>query len=77
MQRDDVEFAAAPSVISEQDVRACRAQVLRRAFLGLAAEEETKRLIGLFVVLGMVALILKGFLIARWFRVRKQRRSGR
>jgi hypothetical protein len=24
-----------------------------------------------------VALILKGFLIARWFRVRKQRRSGR
>ncbi|MFN7560549.1 MAG: hypothetical protein ACK5TH_02120 [Prosthecobacter sp.] len=44
---------------------------------GLAAEEETKRLIGLFVVLGMVALILKGFLIARWFRVRKQRRSGR
>jgi hypothetical protein len=44
---------------------------------GLAAEEETKRLIGLFVVLGMVALILKGFLIARWFRARKQRRSGR
>ncbi len=42
---------------------------------GLAAEEETKRLIGLFVVLGMVALILKGFLIARWFANRKKRRK--
>ncbi len=43
---------------------------------GLAAEEETKRLIGLLVVLGMVALILKGFLIARWFVNRKKRRKG-
>ena len=42
---------------------------------GLAAEEETKRMIGLFVVLGMVALILKGFLIARWFANRKKRRK--
>jgi vacuolar-type H+-ATPase subunit I/STV1 len=42
---------------------------------GLAAEEETKRLIGIFVVLGMVALILKGFLIARWFANRKKRRK--
>jgi len=42
---------------------------------GLAAEKETKRLIGLFVVLGMVALILKGFLIARWFANRKKRRT--
>jgi len=41
-----------------------------------AAEEETKRLIGLFIVLGMVALILKGFLIARWFANRKKLRKG-
>ena len=43
---------------------------------GLAAEEETKRLIGLFVVLGMVALILKGLLIARWFANRKRRQKA-
>jgi len=43
---------------------------------GLAAEEETKRMIGIFVVLGMVALILKGFLIARWFAHRKKRRKA-
>lgn len=41
----------------------------------LAAEEETKRLIGLMVVLGMVALILKGFFIARWFANRKKRKA--
>ena len=43
---------------------------------GLAVEEETKRLIGIFVVLGMVALILKGFLIARRFANGKKRRKA-
>jgi hypothetical protein len=40
-----------------------------------ADEAETRRLIGLLVVLGMVALILKGLLLARWFKARKRRSS--
>lgn len=40
---------------------------------GTADQAETRRLIGLLVVLGMAALILKGFLLARWFRARKRR----
>lgn len=36
-----------------------------------ATEDETQGLIGLFVALGMAVLILKGFLIARWFANRE------
>jgi hypothetical protein len=40
-----------------------------------SSEEETRRTIGILVVAGMVALVLKGFLIARWFANRKKRRQ--
>jgi len=38
-------------------------------------EEEARRTIGIIVVAGMVALILKGLLIARWVRARKKARE--
>lgn len=42
--------------------------------IAASSEEDARRMIGLLVVAGMVALVLKGFLIARWFARRKKRR---
>jgi len=36
-------------------------------------DDESRRLLGMIVVAGMVALLLKGWLIARWFSRRKRR----
>jgi hypothetical protein len=38
-----------------------------------SSEEEARRTIGILVVAGMVALVLKGLLIARWVRRRRKR----
>lgn len=43
--------------------------------ISFSSEEEARRMIGLFVVAGMIALILKGFLIARWFANRRKKRQ--
>lgn len=43
--------------------------------ISFASEEEARRTIGILVVAGMIALILKGLLIARWVRARKARRK--
>ena len=40
-----------------------------------SSEEKARRTIGIIVVAGMVALILKGLLIARWVRARRKRRD--
>lgn len=40
-----------------------------------ATDADGRRMMGLLIVAGMVALILKGFLIARWFANRKKRRK--
>lgn len=40
-----------------------------------ATDADGRRMLGLLIVAGMVALILKGFLIARWFANRKKRRK--
>jgi hypothetical protein len=49
--------------------------------LKLAAEAATdadaRRMMGLLVVAGMVALVLKGLLIGRWVRARKKAREQR
>ncbi len=42
-----------------------------------SSEEEARRMIGILVVAGMIALILKGLLIARWVRARKKAREKR
>lgn len=41
-----------------------------------ATDADGRRMMGLLIVAGMVALILKGFLIARWFANRKKRRKS-
>ncbi len=43
--------------------------------IAFSSEEEARRTIGILVVAGMIALILKGLLIARWVRARKARRK--
>ena len=43
----------------------------------ISSEEEARRTIGILVVAGMVALILKGLLIARWVKARKKARERR
>jgi len=42
-----------------------------------SSEEEARRTIGMLVVAGMIALVLKGLLIARWVRARKKAREQR
>ena len=43
MQRDDIEFASTPAIVSEQDVRAGRGQVLYGEILGNTPEGEMSR----------------------------------